>query len=142
MRVLLLSIGDDEWAVRLEQVHEVMAAPALTAIPSAPRALLGVCNRRGDVLPVVSLPAVLGFAAPSTSERAASWVVVVATPEGLAGIVVTRVPEACELGDRVAPGEAVGAASVHRLDGDGELRAVTLLDLDIALTPARIAGPS
>ncbi|GAC1313825.1 MAG: hypothetical protein NVSMB12_06020 [Acidimicrobiales bacterium] len=125
MRVLLLPVGAHSRAVRLEQVHEVMAAPSLTTVPGAPPAVLGLCHRRGDVLAVLSLTTALGLGPPSPTERAAAWVVVVDAPGGLAGLAVTSVPK---LGGRDEPVEPRGVTPGPQ--------AAPLLDLDAVLPGA------
>lgn len=123
MRVLLLPVGEEARAVRLGQVHEVMAAPSLTPVPGAPPAVLGLCHRRGEVLAVLSLTTALGFGAPSPTERTAAWVVVVDALEGLAGLAVTSVPELRDLDEPLAPD-----------CGTPGPQAVRILDLDAFFT--------
>ncbi|MES2626145.1 MAG: chemotaxis protein CheW [Pseudomonadota bacterium] len=48
------------YALRAEDVSEVMLFPVLAHIPQGPAALLGVANLRGSVLPVASLRELLG----------------------------------------------------------------------------------
>ncbi|MES2605700.1 MAG: chemotaxis protein CheW, partial [Pseudomonadota bacterium] len=54
-RFLTFRVDAQLYALRAEDVSEVMLLPALARIPQAPPALLGVANLRGAVLPVVSL---------------------------------------------------------------------------------------
>jgi purine-binding chemotaxis protein CheW len=49
------------YALPAETVAEVIRIPATARVPQAPRALIGVANLRGAVLPVVSLRALLGL---------------------------------------------------------------------------------
>lgn len=54
-RFLTFRVDAQLYAFRAEDVSEVMLVPALTRMPQAPAALLGVTNLRGAVVPVVSL---------------------------------------------------------------------------------------
>ncbi len=54
-RFLTFRVDAQLYALRAEDVSEVMLLPSLARIPQAPPALLGVANLRGAVLPVVSL---------------------------------------------------------------------------------------
>ena len=129
------------WATPLGTVQEVLARPAITLVPTAPPAVLGLCNRRGDVLPVVSISVLTGRSShPSEGERRAPWVAVVDTPGGAAGLAVTGVPETADLGPPVAPGEGPGALSVHRWEVGGSPIAVTLVDPAALVTAEGIAG--
>lgn len=115
-RRLLLTVGDSHWAVPLEQACEVFVAPPVTPVPSSPAALVGICHRRGELLPVVSLPVLTGAGA-GTGDAPAVWMVVVGAAGGRAAIPVTQVPTVVD----------------DRED-------VPRLDVEEVLTPARIAG--
>ena len=66
-------------AVTAVHVTEVARLPACTRVPNGPACLLGLCNLRGSVLPVVSLAALLGRAdAGPTADAAGSRLVVLA----------------------------------------------------------------
>lgn len=59
LRFLTFRVGDGLYALPAEQVSEVIRIPVLARVPLAPRALLGVGNLRGEILPVASLHALL-----------------------------------------------------------------------------------
>lgn len=59
-RFLTFRVGERRYAVPAEEVEEVVRVPPIARLPQSPKALLGVANLRGSVMPVVSLPAVLG----------------------------------------------------------------------------------
>ncbi|RAK60991.1 hypothetical protein DJ021_14830 [Phenylobacterium hankyongense] len=50
----------DLYALRADQVSEVIRVPAVARLPHGPRSLLGLANLRGQVLPVASLNTLLG----------------------------------------------------------------------------------
>lgn len=56
---LTVIVGDRSLALAGEQVIEVLRRPRMTRVPHGPSALVGVCNLRGAVLPVVSLAKLL-----------------------------------------------------------------------------------
>jgi hypothetical protein len=57
MRALVLPIGDDRYGLDLLDVREVVPEPALTPLPGAPRAVLGVINLLRDHAGDAELPA-------------------------------------------------------------------------------------
>jgi purine-binding chemotaxis protein CheW len=59
-RFLTFRVDTQLYALRSEEVSEVVRVPALARIPQAPSALLGVANLRGSVLPVSGLRELLG----------------------------------------------------------------------------------
>ena len=140
MRGLLVTVGPRSWAVQLERAQEVLFCPTLTRVPLTADAILGVCNRRGEVLPVVSLPAACGLSAVSVEERLARWVVVADTDFGPAGVALTKVPSTIELGEAVGRGEGLGVVALYRVPAEGEGPPLALLDLTEILTPLRFGA--
>jgi chemotaxis signal transduction protein len=68
---LICALRDEEFALPLSDVLEVLRFPPVTQTPHTPDWLLGVTNRRGEILSVVDLAAFLGrpTAAPSPGRR-------------------------------------------------------------------------
>lgn len=66
MRVRL---GDESYAVAVENVVEVAELGALSPVPGAHRSVLGVRNLHGEVLPVFDLASVLGIEGDSLRQR-------------------------------------------------------------------------
>jgi purine-binding chemotaxis protein CheW len=60
-RFLVFQLAERVYALPAETVAEVIRIPGTARVPQAPRALIGVANLRGAVLPVVSLRALLGL---------------------------------------------------------------------------------
>jgi purine-binding chemotaxis protein CheW len=61
-RFVCATAGSHRVAFAIAEVQEVLAPRAVTRLFHAPRALLGVLNLRGDILPVVELAQLLGAA--------------------------------------------------------------------------------
>ena len=58
--VIVFAIGGVRYAVELRWVREVVSLGFVTAVPTAPAALGGVCNLHGAILPVLDVAALLG----------------------------------------------------------------------------------
>ena len=129
MRVLLLPVRDDRYALPLEQVSEVVEAPQVTALPHAPPDVLGVTNLRGAVVPVLDTGALLGLGALGSAPYAA----VAESEYGQVALAASGTPDAVELGRPV--GEAQDRRALGRFDLDGR-RVATLLDLGRLVVPA------
>ncbi|ATH08718.1 hypothetical protein BIY24_12395 [Halobacteriovorax marinus] len=54
-RFLEFSLGDEEYAIPLLSVREVISVPETTPIPKAPSHFLGIMNLRGQVISVVDM---------------------------------------------------------------------------------------
>jgi purine-binding chemotaxis protein CheW len=60
LELFCMDMGGERFAVEATLVHEVVRLPPVTPLPGAPPFLLGVCAHRGEVLPVVDLPRLMG----------------------------------------------------------------------------------
>lgn len=86
-------IGAELYALAVEHVIEIGEIVPLTAAPGASRATLGVCNLRGDVLPVFDLATALGLPRGEAPRR-----MLVAERRGTrAGFAVDEVTDVGEL---------------------------------------------
>lgn len=90
LRVCLISLGGESFAIDLRHVREVFEVESLTAVPGMPAALAGVANLRGVVIPVVDLRGLLGL--PTTGVKLAFAVVLKHGPHQI-GVLVEQVPE-------------------------------------------------
>lgn len=69
-RFLCFSLGNEEYAIPLLSVREVIAVPEITNVPKAASHFLGIMNLRGKVISVIDLRAKLSIK-PSKSEESA-----------------------------------------------------------------------
>jgi purine-binding chemotaxis protein CheW len=105
---LVFPLGAESYALPLEQVKEVVPAPLLTALPTAPPFVLGLVNLRGDVLPVLSAGVLLG----SPFRVEAAYVMVVDAGGRPVGLAISGLPRIVHLA--LEP----GAPDVHTVDGE------------------------
>ena len=131
MRALRLRIGSDAYAIPMASAREVVASPTVTHLPTSPSSVLGVCNVRGEIIPVFDTGVLLGLG-PLPSFAA---VVVVETALGPAGLATSEVADSVELGDSVADTEGPATSGAFAV-ADG---LAVLIDLEALLSPARIA---
>ena len=130
MRALLLRIGEDAYAVPMTSAREVVAAPVVLSLPTAPASVLGACNLRGEIIPVFDTGVLLGVG-PLASPAA---VAVVETTLGPAGLAVSDIGESVDLAEPLADTEAPGTAGAFAYR-DG---LAVLVDVEVLLSPARI----
>lgn len=104
---LLFACGSSLYGVPADTASEVVNVPTLTRVPGAPAHLLGVFAHRGEVLPVVDLPRLVGKPLDEDPKRA----VVVRTPRGAVALTASRV-----LGVSILEGsfDRLGDAGVHQ----------------------------
>jgi purine-binding chemotaxis protein CheW len=70
-RACLFALAGSRFAVDVRSAREVVLFDEVTAVPRAPRHLVGVANLRGTVMPIVDVRALLGLpdAGPARSVR-------------------------------------------------------------------------
>jgi len=61
IEVAVFQIANEEFALGIEDVQEIIRYTEVTHIPEAPEFVEGVINLRGIVIPIISLPERLGF---------------------------------------------------------------------------------
>jgi purine-binding chemotaxis protein CheW len=117
-RWLRVTVGNGSYALELLCVQEVVRVTPIVAMRGASRAVLGVMNLRGRIVPVFDLGLWLGTACVEPDER--SRIVVVERGDELIGVLVTLVEDVVTLTqNRIepplpgsAPGPIVGIARV------------------------------
>jgi chemotaxis signal transduction protein len=135
MHVVLLPLGPEWYAVPVESVREVVAAPSIAPLVTAPPVVLGLFNLRGQIVPLFDTAVVLGVGAVASTGSVA-FAAVMQTPDGPAGLATTGLPQRAVLGAAIGPSELPGTNGTYRVDG----RVVILLDPGVLLTAERLGG--
>ena len=115
----------------MDAVREVVQAPLLTRLPTAPALILGLFNLRGEIVPLLDTAALMGLG------RLPDWsfVAVVRSSLGPAGLAATALPEPVGLGEPVGASESPATAGTYAV---GQRLAV-LLDIE-QLLGASLSG--
>lgn len=103
--LVVFTIGGVRHAVEARFVREVLRRPDVSAVPSAPAAVVGVTNVRGEILAVADITTLLGVATPPMGGP----VIVLDGPPAPLGVVVDEVHDFVD----------VPAESIAALPGDG-----------------------
>lgn len=146
--LLLFRLGDSPgtaerelYGINVFKVREVLVMPKITALVNAHPHLMGVANIRGQIIPVINLPAVVGC----TPRLGVSILMVTEFGRTVQGFAVEDVREIVRLDwDQVLPAEGTQAGNLvtglARLDGnDPNTRLAQVLDVEQVLrnvTPA------
>jgi purine-binding chemotaxis protein CheW len=130
MDVILVPVGDDLYGVPIGWVREVLAAPPLTTLVTAPSTVLGLFNLRGEIVPLLDTSSLLGL----RHSGAASFAVVLQTHLGPVGVGATAFPRRVVLDEFLGPSELGCAAGNYRV---GQQVAV-LLDVEAVLDSTTI----
>ena len=100
-KYLTCALGQEEYALSVLQVREIIKMMSITAVPQVPSYVKGVINLRGKVIPVVDLRLKFGFAPQDHGERT-SIIVVEVAGRGRAivmGLIVDAVADVLNIGE-------------------------------------------
>jgi purine-binding chemotaxis protein CheW len=116
-RFLTFRVDSQLYALRSDEVTEVIRIPVVAKVPQSPISLLGLANLRGTVLPVVGLREMLGK--PATTVALSSARAIVLDGGAPAALVVDSVStvETVDSAQVEANQKNVGAAGAEKLLG-------------------------
>jgi purine-binding chemotaxis protein CheW len=106
-------VGAGRYAFDVRDVREVEECQPMTAVPGAPAELVGVCNLRGAVLPVVQVNRLLG-----QEPSPARFIVVADVDWIVAGVTVDDILGVEELPAQLEPEPAAGVRGRALVDGE------------------------
>lgn len=141
-------LGEEEYAVDVAQVQEIVRLVAITPVPRAPAHVEGVINLRGRIVPVVDLAMRLGL--PKRDRTTATRIIITQVGDRTVGMLVDAVSEVLRLPSSAIEGapDLLKASLNHDFfTGVGKLeeRLLILLDLPRVLSredEAALAGVS
>jgi purine-binding chemotaxis protein CheW len=125
-------VGEVAYAVPISAVREIINPVALTELPHAPRAVAGVADHRGEIVPIFDLRVRFGLS-PLPDPRRAKWILIDVEGRGI-GLMVDRVTDVFGTGGaEIKPPPVLGGGEDTRgiagvTTRDGELTFV--LDVD------------
>jgi len=125
---LVFPLGPERYALPIQEVREIVATPTLTPLPTAPAAVLGLVNLRGDVLPVFDAGRLVASPFPAEPD----FVMVVDTERGAAGVAASGLPSILDLEPAVDSDRSLWSGSMHAIDGEP----VVMLDVSALLKRA------
>lgn len=131
--VVVFRLGNEEYAIDIEKVAEIIDKTPVTPISQAPDQVEGMVNIRGQIVMIGSLHRRLGVAAASEEEQK---IIICDTPKGRMGFFVDGVSDVVGVcADEIRPEGERGALFSDTLYFDGGKRLVMLLDLERFYTP-------
>ncbi len=88
---LTFRLGAEEYGVEILKVQEIRSYSAITPVPNTPRAVKGVMNLRGQIIPVVDLRTKLGL--PETAYSRFAVVIVAVISGKVVGLLADGVSD-------------------------------------------------
>ena len=132
-------LDDQQYAFRIEMIQEIVILDQLTPTPQVADCVEGVCNLRGEIIPIVSLRNLLGleFKPPDGETRT----IVVNVDNRTIGCRVDSVSQVIRISDAsIQPAPETLAAVGGDVAGFAKLEEVLviLLDIEQLLEPERL----
>lgn len=137
-------LGDEDYAVAITKIQEIILMKPITRLPQAPGSIEGLINLRGSVIPVVNLRERFGLPARKFDDETRT--VVVNTHDKTVGCIVDEVTQVMRItADQVQPVPvSVAALSRRYIAGIARLedRLLIILDIDKLFDPSELdLGP-
>ncbi len=88
-------VGDEEYAVPILSIQEIIKPITYTRVPKTPEYVLGVFNLRGNVIPLIDLRR--KFRLPAQNESEDTRYIVMKGENNIAGFVIDKLTEALRL---------------------------------------------
>jgi len=125
-QLVVFSLGDEEYALPITQVHEIIRYTEPRSVASSDPSVRGVISLRGKIIPVYDLATRLGMA--HAESVADAKIVIVETATDMAGVVVDDVEEVLTVDESQL--DAVPAAGSPSIEAIAKIddRLVILLD--------------
>lgn len=127
-QMVVFKLGDEEYAVPISEVREIIRYSGVTKIPNAPRYMEGILNLRGSVLPVINLAGRFNQTSVWGEE---TKVIIIESGAHYLGIIVDEVTEVLSIpaGQIEAPPSIITHNAAIRGIGKLEGRLLILLNL-------------
>lgn len=124
-------IGEEEYAVPILTIQEIIKPISWTRVPQTPPYVLGVFNLRGSVIPMIDLRVKFGLSSKNHNEE--TRVFVLKQDDEVAGFVIDRLTEAIRIKKtNIGPPPDTIASEDSMIDGVGKQagRILTILKVD------------
>jgi purine-binding chemotaxis protein CheW len=124
-------IGEEEYAVPILSIQEIIKPIEWTRVPQTPAYVLGVFNLRGSVIPLIDLRVKFGLSAKNHNDETRFFVL--KQGDDVAGFVIDRLTMAIRIKkDDIGPAPDTVAGDESMIDGVGkqEDRILTILKVN------------
>ncbi|WP_054943492.1 chemotaxis protein CheW [Paenibacillus ihuae] len=123
-------IGQEQYAVQIQDVHEIIRVQEITKLPHTSSYVEGVINLRGRIVPVISLRKRFEFESVPPTKR--SRIIVINRQEEQVGVLVDYVNKVVRIHDTQPPPERLGKHNSAFFEGIGKSDSgvVSVLKLD------------
>ncbi len=121
-------LGENEYAIPILVVQEIIKLPNITKMPSAPYYVEGVTNLRGRVIPIVNLKRILGM----PEEEQGTKVIVMSAGKLTFGVLVDNITGVVNIDEKsIEPAEEFMQQGQNQIEGVARLDDRLLILLEV-----------
>jgi len=122
IELLGFMLSDEQYALDILEIKEIVRLQAITPVPRSPRWLRGIMTLRGVIVPIFDLRSRLGLA--EIEYGPATRIVVVYRGEEFAGLIVDRITQVMRLPAEAIepPPQTIGPVEAEYLRGVARFR--------------------
>ncbi|QSE97581.1 chemotaxis protein CheW [Fulvivirga lutea] len=94
IQLIVFKQGEEEYALNIDQIKEVVITPNITKMPQSPSYIKGVANIRGNIIAIVDLEEKFGIKSErdTLNEGGKNFTLVIESEDVKIGILVKEVP--------------------------------------------------
>lgn len=101
VQLIVFKLGEEEYALQIDQIKEVVLTPGIAKIPQTPEYVKGVANIRGNVIAIVDLEKKFNLNDKSgNAENKGNYTLVVESQSFKVGILVKEVPNTLTVAEK------------------------------------------
>jgi purine-binding chemotaxis protein CheW len=129
--LLAFWVANEEYAVEIAHIQEIIKLPNITMVPRVGRSVVGITSLRGTIVPILDLRIVLGLEATSPGRQ--SRILVLRSETDPLGVLVDKVTSVVRLErDSIEPKpRGMRHEAAEYLDGVGRVGNRMLIVLDV-----------
>lgn len=135
-RLAIFSVGEEEYAIDIMRVVEILRPQKVTRLPKSPDFIEGVLNLRGKVIPIVDLRKRFGI--EPADRHGNERILLIRVGEEIVGLQVDGISDVRSLSreDIVSPPTIVKGIKTEYLEGVGKVgeKLIIILNLDKILS--------
>lgn len=92
LQIIVFKLGQEEYALQIDQIKEVVITPGITRMPQTPAYIRGVANIRGNIIAIIDLEDKFSLKRNDNQEATSNYTLVVESEDLKVGILVREVP--------------------------------------------------
>ena len=99
-QIIVFKQGNEEYALHIDQIKEVVITPNITRMPQTPEYIKGVANIRGNIIAIIDLEEKFNLKRNNDQQVGSNYTLVVESEDFKMGILVREVPNTLTITDK------------------------------------------